>query len=451
MDFRSALDYLNSFVNFEAKPAEAYAPERFSLGRVRRLLERLGNPQGQYANVHVAGTKGKGSLAAMVESVLRAAGHSTGLFTSPHLQDFCERIQVVRKMIPRDSLAALVAELRSHIDATPDITFYEISAVLALEWFARQGVEIAVIEVGLGGRLDATNVIEPVVCAITPISFDHVELLGDTIESIAGEKAGIIKSRVPVVVAPQPGAAQSILQQRADTVGAPLIDVGAEWGWRCDRYSASGQQFHLWPAARPQQESTYRLPLIGAHQAQNAAVAVALVQQLREQGWRISQRAIAQGLKTVQGPARCQVLPGEPPVMLDCAHNRASAKHLAETLQDYFPGLPKVLVFGAMCDKDVSGMFAELLPACSAAIMTSIEAPRAMRPRDLVQAAEKYDCTASQANDMLSALAQAKNAATPAGLVIVTGSVALAGVAHAALTKSSTPASIIATPNRHDH
>ena len=251
MDFQSALDYLHSFANFEAKPAEAYAPDRFNLDRVRGLLDTLGNPHRRYASVHIAGTKGKGSLAAMVESVLRAAGYCTGMFTSPHLQDFCERIRVGGAMIPHDSLARLVADLRPGITATPDITFYEISTVLSLDWFARQRVEIAVIEVGLGGRLDATNVIAPAVCAITPISLDHVELLGDKIESIALEKAGIIKSRIPVVVAPQSVAALSILEERASTVGAPLTNVSAEWAWRCDTRSAAGQQFILWPAARP--------------------------------------------------------------------------------------------------------------------------------------------------------------------------------------------------------
>lgn len=433
MDSQSALDYLNSFVNFEAKPADVYGLERFNLERVRGLLQRLGNPHRRYASVHIAGTKGKGSLSAMIESVLRAAGHSTGLFTSPHLQDFRERIQVNREMISHGSLAELVSEIRPHIAATPDITFYEISVVLALEWFARRAVEIAVIEVGLGGRLDATNVIAPTVCAIMPISFDHMDLLGETIESITSEKAGIIKSNVPVVVAPQSTAAQLMLQKRAAAVGAPLVDVGAEWSWRCDIRSASMQQFSLWQTAHPQQECNYQLPLIGDHQADNAMVAVAVVQQLCEQGWTIPQGAIARGLKNMQWPARCEVLPGEMPVILDCAHNRASAKRLAETLQDYFPSLERVLVFGAMRDKDVNGMLAELLPGCRAAIMTSTGAPRAMDPQKLVHTAEKYDCPAFTASDLSSALAQAKHAAAPEGMVVVTGSVALAGAAHAIL------------------
>lgn len=437
MDFQSTLDYLYSFVNYEANPGKVYAPERFNLDRVRGLLKSLANPHSRYASVHIAGTKGKGSLAAMVESVLRAAGYGTGLFTSPHLQDFCERIQVGGKMIPRDSLAEIVTELRPHIAETPNITLYEISTVIALEWFARQGVEIAVIEVGLGGRLDATNVISPSICAITPISFDHVELLGDTIESIAIEKAGIIKSGVPVIVAPQPAKAQLVLQERAATVRAPLTTVVTEWGWRSTEHTAAGQRFIIWHTNRPHEECTYQLPVIGEHQIENAAVAVALVQELREQGWRISQQAIARGLKTLQWPARCEIMLGRPPTMLDCAHNRASAKRLAETLQDYFPGLRRILVFGAMRDKDVTGMFAELLPGCSIAIMTSTATARAMRPTDLVQLAKDYNCKISPAADLSSALAQAKHSAKQDGIVVVTGSVALAGAAYAALTKET--------------
>ena len=437
MDYQSALEYLYSFVDFEAKSADVYAPERFNLERVRALLERLGNPHESYSSVHIAGTKGKGSVAAMVASVLRAAGFKTGLFTSPHLQDFRERIQVGPEPITRDSLAALLTELRPKIAATPDITFFEISAALALECFARQKAELAVLEVGLGGRLDATNVVTPAVCAITPISHDHTGLLGDTIESIATEKAGIIKSGVPLVVAPQPPAAMSVLRERASAVGAPLIDVRAEWIWKRKMHDSTGQRFALMPAARPQDEHFYPLPLLGAHQVENAALAVALVQQLREQGWSVPHRSIAHGLQTVKWPARCEFFPGKPSLMLDCAHNRASARRLVETLQGYFPGLPWVLVFGAMRDKDVPGMFAELLPSCSAAIMTSIGAPRAMLPSELLPAAAAHNCAATAAEDLFGVLAQAKHAATPAGIVVVTGSVALAGAARAAVLEDA--------------
>ena len=437
MDFQSALDYLYSFVNFEAKPAEVYAPANFNLNRVASLLKRLDNPHERYESVHIAGTKGKGSIAAMVESILRTAGHKTGLFTSPHLQNFSERIQVARKMIPQDALANLVAELRPHIDATHDITFYEISTVLALEWFARQEVAIAVIEVGLGGRLDATNVISPAVCAITPISFDHTEILGDKIESITEEKAGIIKSGIPVIVAPQSAPAKSVLEEKANAVGAPLIDTSAEWAWSCNSRSASGQQCMIWRTDHAQDKHTYHLPLIGNHQAENATVAIALVEQLRGQGWFIHQDAIAQGIKTVKWSARCQVLPGQPPVMLDCAHNRASAKRLAETLQEYFPDVTPVLVFGTMRDKDLYGMLAELLPNCSVAIMTSTCSPRALPPDELVKAAGQHNCQTHSATDLSSALMQGKHAASPNGIVVVTGSVALAGAAHTELTRDA--------------
>ena len=437
MDFQSALEYLYRFVNFEAKPAEVYAPENFDLSRVTSLLKRLNNPHECYESVHIAGTKGKGSVAAMVESILRSAGHKTGLFTSPHLQNFSERIQIDREMIPRTALANLVAELRPHIDATHKITFYEISTVLALEWFARQEVAIAVIEVGLGGRLDATNVISPTVCAITPISFDHTEILGEKVESIAAEKAGIIKRGVPVVLAPQPSPAKEVLKEKANTVGAPLIDTSTDWEWCSNIRSTSGQQCTIWRTENSQEKNTYQLPLLGNHQIENATVALALVEQLREQGWFIPQDAIAQGIKTVRWPARCQVLPGQPPVILDCAHNQESANRLAATLQEYFPNMTPVLVFGTMRDKDLSGMLAELLPDCKLVIMTSMDSPRALPPHELIKAADRHDCPTLSAIDISSALVQGKRAASPNDIVVVTGSVAIAGAAHAVLTKGT--------------
>ena len=207
MNYDSALSYLNNYINYEAKPATAYAPEKFNLNRVRGLLELIDTPHLQYSSVHIAGTKGKGSVAAMTESVLRSAGHVTGLYTSPHIHDLRERIRVNGDIISQESFAQLLTDLQPQIEATEHITYYEIMTILALEWFARQRVEIAVLEVGLGGRLDATNVVTPSVCAITTISYDHMDLLGNTIEDIASEKAGIIKTGIPIVSGPQSASA----------------------------------------------------------------------------------------------------------------------------------------------------------------------------------------------------------------------------------------------------
>ena len=191
MNYRSATNYLNNYINFEVKPVSAYAPEKFNLDRVHNLLERIGSPHLQYPSVHIAGTKGKGSVAAMTESVIRSTHQVTGLFTSPHLHDLRERIRVNGKIISKTSFVNLLVDLQPAIESTENITYYEIMTILAMEYFARQKVDIAILEVGLGGRLDATNVVTPTVCAITTISYDHMDLLGNTIMEIAAEKAGI--------------------------------------------------------------------------------------------------------------------------------------------------------------------------------------------------------------------------------------------------------------------
>ena len=231
MNYHSALSYLNNYINYEAKPATAYAPEKFNLNRVRGLLELIGNPHLHYPSVHIAGTKGKGSVAAMTESVLRSSGHITGLFTSPHIHDLRERIRVNGKIISQKSFAQLLTELQPQIEMTQNITYYEIMTILALEWFARQSIDIAVLEVGLGGRLDATNIVTPSVCAITTISYDHMELLGNTIEDIAAEKAGIIKAGIPIVSGPQSVSALIVLEKHAVSIKAPFVDSSKEWGW----------------------------------------------------------------------------------------------------------------------------------------------------------------------------------------------------------------------------
>ena len=229
MDYTEACAFLSSYVDFEVQTPDVYAPERFSLARVQRLLSCLGDPHERYPSIHIAGTKGKGSVAAMVESILHFAGHRTGLYTSPHLCDLRERFQVGRSEISPVDFATVINTLRPHIEEIGEITFFEIATALALEWFARRQVTVAVLEVGLGGRLDATNVVNPSVCAITPISFDHINLLGNTLEEIAAEKGGIIKSGVPVVCAPQRAAALAVLEDTCDRHGAPFRLVGRDW------------------------------------------------------------------------------------------------------------------------------------------------------------------------------------------------------------------------------
>ena len=256
--YSEALNYLNQFINYERTQPQRYAPETLNLNRVNHLLDRLGRPDRAYRAIHIAGTKGKGSTAAMIESCLRAAGYRTGFYTSPHLHTFRERMRINNEYVSREEFAQLVDELEPHLNAVEGITWFEIVTTLAFLFFARSQIDVAVLEVGLGGRFDATNVVTPIVSVITSLSMDHMNLLGNTIEQIAFEKAGIIKRHVPVVCAPQVPEALDVIRRVARMRGARLI---------------------LPP---PQPPAPFRgspvsqgrvLPLLGAHQLINASVA----------------------------------------------------------------------------------------------------------------------------------------------------------------------------------
>ena len=426
MNYDSALSYLNNYINYEAKPTTAYAPEKFNLNRVRGLLELIDTPHLQYSSVHIAGTKGKGSVAAMTESVLRSAGHVTGLYTSPHIHDLRERIRVNGDIISQESFAQLLTDLQPQIEATEHITYYEIMTILALEWFARQRVEIAVLEVGLGGRLDATNVVTPSVCAITTISYDHMDLLGNTIEDIASEKAGIIKTGIPIVSGPQSASALIVIEKYAVSIKAPFVDSSKEWGWEHIESKFSSQLFAIWRVGQHQNISRHRIPLLGHHQIENVTVVITIIDQLCQQGWSIPQSALSTGLNQVNWPVRCEIFNCRPPILIDSAHNRASASQLNQVLTDLFPKQKKVLIFGAMRDKDIKGMFAELLPHCSHIVLTSTGVPRSILPEELEVIAADYDCPTTLENNIENTLSTATKLAGSNGVVVVAGSITIA-------------------------
>ena len=280
--YQDALDTIFSYVNYEKKVRYPYDAVTFDLSRMERILALLGRPHDRFQCVHIAGTKGKGSTSAMVESVLRAAGYKTGLFTSPHLHTFRERIRYRGGLMSKAQLVDLLERCRPAIDATPDITAFEVMTALAFQFFAEQGVDWAVLEVGLGGRLDATNVVHPAVCAITSLSYDHMELLGHTLSLIAFEKAGIIKAGVPVVSAPQEPEAMAVIQRVSQDIGARLTVVGQDWTCDSDGRDLTGQYLTIrGPGGRPVL-SGLRIALLGQHQRDNATVAVAMLHELRE-------------------------------------------------------------------------------------------------------------------------------------------------------------------------
>ena len=431
MDYQNAVEFLWQHAMFEARPANQYAPQHFNLDRMRSLLAALGDPQAKFPSVLIAGTKGKGSVAAFTESILRAAGYRTGLYTSPHLHDVRERFQIQRMPIPRAFFAEIMRTLRPQIERFPGITFFEITTAIAFEYFARENVDLAVIEVGLGGRLDATNVLQPQVCAITALSYDHVELLGSTLDKIAAEKCGIIKAGVPLVCAPQPPAALQVVEQIAAQRGAVLQLVGRDWHYKRLSVKRTGQLCAVGRSNAPAAE--YELPLLGAHQVENAAVAVALAAELRAAGWQLAEAAVAAGLRTVVWPARCELVPGSPPYILDCAHNGESALRLRAAIKEHFPAQPYVLLFGAMQDKDIAGMFESLLPDAQAVVLTHATNPRSLQLEALGALAAPYARAVSTAATVPEALRRAAALAGPQALVLVTGSVALVGEARTAL------------------
>jgi len=444
--YQETLDILYSFVDFSLTKATRYSAEQFDLARMQALVERLEHPERTFPIIHIAGTKGKGSVAAMCQSMLTSEGYRTGLYTSPHLHDYAERIQIDGHLIPHDELVALVEEIKPVLESIPQITTFEITTALAFVYFSRQKVDVAVIEVGLGGRLDATNVVIPVVSVITSLSYDHMFLLGNTLAEIAGEKCGIIKPGVPVVVSPQQDEALLVIEKIAAQRGAPITLVGREYLYRDISRSLSGQTLQVWtPGEQPQVDQYIQsgemlewepnhltIPLLGYHQITNAATAYAALQVFADKSLPISDAAIRQGFANTNWPGRFEVLRQVPPVVIDCAHNRDSARKLRLALDDYFPGQPVILVFGASEDKDIHGMFVELMPRICEVIATRSYHPRAIEPEKLVEIAHQFGRPARIVPDVADALNEALSIAAGEKPVLATGSIFIAAGAREA-------------------
>lgn len=447
-DYQAALDYIFNYVDYERRRSVLYTEAAWDLARTRRVLHALGDPHLGLRIVHVAGSKGKGSTAANVDAILTAAGLRTGFYSSPHLHTFRERIRVDGQLIAPQDVVRLLAQCQPAIEAVPGITTFEIMTVLALLHFAQQQVDWVVLEVGLGGRLDATNVVTPAVSVITPISFEHTALLGDTLAKIAREKAGIIKPGVPVVVAPQEAEALAVFQEIAAAQGARLVQVGRDWRWQALSDGLDGQTFAVHSTASPwplDELRELRTPLLGAHQLANATTAIAACAELASQGAPITAASLRRGLSQVVWPCRLEVLAAPAAqlpeqdqvsgmgatVVLDSAHNDASARLLRSALGRYFAGRPLVYVLGVSNDKDAAGILAELLPGAAAAVLTRSRHPRAADPRELAPLAERYlpGDRVSVVDSVADALAQALAQTSPETVICLTGSLFIAGEA----------------------
>lgn len=453
MTFPEAQEYISSFFNFELFPASYSDRCVFKLDSIRYLLELLGNPQNQLKIIHVAGSKGKGSTCALTASVLRAAGYKVGLYTSPHLNNYRERIRVLdpslsgngndenifQDMISEQELCAVLEAIKPCIarlqkeTALGELSFFEIFTALAFYHFHQARVDWVVLETGLGGRLDATNVAPSKICVITPISLEHTQYLGDTIAKIAGEKAAIIKDPfLKVVIAPQEPAALEVFQKRCAQFFIHPTEVGRDIRYEVLREESSVQVIRV--TGTKQSYHDLELSLLGRHQAINAAVVLGIVEALQSMGCVVSQEAVCAGFREAFWPGRLEIISKNPFVILDCAHNQSSARSLAESIIRIFPHKNVTLVLGVSEDKDRAGICGELNRIAGRVIATKADHPRAhefSRKELNVLFANKPSTCLSSVAEALTSIADSPD------IILITGSIFLVSEARRHLCHNS--------------
>ena len=431
MNYQQAEDYIFSYTDYEKAPMP-HDPAFYDLRRVEELLTRLGNPHLAARSVHIAGTKGKGSVAAMVASALSVSGYTTGLYTSPHLHIWRERMRVNGGPISEEEFVALVEKLKPEVEAVNrkatygQLTTFELLTALGFAFFKRKGAEFQVLEVGMGGTFDATNVITPEVGIITSISLDHTEVLGNSLAEVAGEKAGIIKPGSIVVTSPQPDEVARVIEEACLNRGAELIRVGSDVTWRSLGFDSDRQSLQVKGRLNDYKLS---IPLLGQYQLENAAVAVAALEVLAEKGFKISRDSIVNGLAKVNWPGRLQILSRHPLLVVDGAHNPDSAQKLKQSLEQYFNFDRAILVIGVSCDKDIAGIVSELAPLFGKVIVTRSRHPRAMAPPPIVAEFARHGAEVEVAEDVSTALTLALGMAGARDLVCVAGSLFVVGEA----------------------
>jgi dihydrofolate synthase/folylpolyglutamate synthase len=395
-EYQAALDYLYSYVDFSMTKGQVFTPETFDLSRMKLLLEKMNNPQLNFPVVHIAGSKGKGSTAAMLASILQQAGYKVGLYTSPHLIDFCERMQINFEPIPHERFVAILDKHKVAIESVKQITTFEVSTALAFEYFSQESVDIAVIEVGLGGRLDATNLVQPILTVISSISLEHTAILGDTLELIATEKAGILKKGIPLVMAHQTLNVNLHLKKLAAERGCEVFDVEsiveasfihAELAHQSIRFCVPNDNESLFEV--PGHNLSVKLPLVGRHQVDNASTVLVCALWLAKHGIQLKIADIVEGFERTQWPGRFEILNKSPLLIADSAHNPDAVTRLIETIQDYLPDYQVNMIFGASEDKNITEMLELLRGVVKHFVFTESIHPRAMEASKLAEIGDK--------------------------------------------------------------
>ena len=457
--YSEALSYLERFIDYEKKPPLSYDRRTYSLSRTERLLNYLGNPHSSIRAIHITGTNGKGSTGAMLASILKSANFKVGFYSSPHLVSFRERIRIGAELISEEKVCALVNDIKSAVeklekDFSDEPSFFELYTALAFLYFAEEKVDFTVLEVGMGGRLDATNVVLPILSIFTSIDIDHTGELGKTRTAIAREKSEIIKEGVPVITCSQDEEVLQVIKEKCLERNSPLTEVRMVTARlqtpspnkvrRCfvlvkkKSVSQDGSKFRVY--GRLQDYDDLSIPLLGEHQILNAGIAVAVSELLK-----INPRHIRDGLRKTNWPGRIQLLPGNPPVLLDGAHNPAAARSLADTIKKLFGNRKIILVLGISSDKDIRGVGKELIPIASKVILTKANNPRAAEPAYLKEKLTSIfqdthpPCLSPHVtNSSADALRIALNESSEENMVCVSGSFFLVGEVLDAINKKNT-------------
>ncbi len=425
MNYSQAEEYLNTFTNYEQIPGITYAPSDYNLKHLEELLKRMGSPQLAARTIHIAGTKGKGSVAAMIAQVLSDSGYKTGLYTSPHLHTLRERIGVDGSLVSEVEFATTMIEVKPFIESMKQdaglrqLTYFEALTALAFSYFKSKEVDVQVLEVGLGGRLDATNVAKPLVCVITPISLDHTQILGKNVEEIAREKAGIIKPGCWVVLSPQPAEAASVINDICREKKAQVVQVGKDITWYKTNSDLHHQSLVIEGRLNKYQVS---IPLLGDFQLENATTATAALEILASEGFTIPANDISQGLARVQWPGRFHIIQDNPIVLVDGAHNVASIRRLVTNIGAYFGHKRLFLVFGTSCDKDIPGIINELVTLSPQVIVTQTEHSRAAPLPTLAAELTKRGIEPEIRETVTEAISRALSLADGADIICITGS-----------------------------